>query len=70
MKNWDWVKLEAAKHRRLLELRAIIEIELTRQMPFSEMSIRITLRIIRREFGRDAEIETLRQFGLPDQNAA
>lgn len=70
MKRMDWVLMEAAKHRRLLELREIIYREMERKLPFSETSIKITLQIIRREHGRDAEIETLRSFGFNDQSAA
>jgi hypothetical protein len=70
MKQFDWVKNEAAKQRRLETLRNVIAKELQRNLPFSETSINITLLMIRQGYGIAAETETRRLFDLSEQPAA
>lgn len=70
MIQFDWIKRQAKRHKRLMALREVIELELQRQLPFSETSIRITLLMIRRIYGEKEEEETRRLFGLDEQAAA
>jgi hypothetical protein len=47
MRQLDWVARQAARQKRLMALRAVIQEELKRNLPFSEVSIRISLLMIR-----------------------
>jgi|GEM_PF-2808191 len=71
--QFDWVqeeaKKEARKRKRLMELREILRIEIERDLPFSRSAIRVTLAIIRQEFGQEVEMKT-RDFFKVDQAIA
>ena len=70
MVQLDWIARQAARQKRLMALRAVIQEELKRNLPFSEVSIRISLLMIRRNHGKEAEEETRQMFGLSESCAA
>ena len=66
----DWVQIQAKKHEKLLALRDVIKTELERKFSFSEISVNVSLKMIRRCHGEHAETETRQMFGLTKQSNA
>ena len=65
MRQFDWVQKQAEKHRKLEELRTIIDSALKKNDDFlTESLIRTTLLVIRQHHGDDAYWQTVDQFQL------
>lgn len=70
MRQFDWVQIQTKKEQHLRVLQGMVAEEIERQAPFSEPAIRISLAMIRKKFGTDAEMQTRQQFNLVNQVAA
>lgn len=65
--QFDWVQAQLKKETTLNSLRDILAKEIKRQLPHTESSINITLMMIRRSCGAEAEQQTRAMYGLTDQ---
>lgn len=63
----DWVQAQLKKEHKLQLLRDTLAKEIHRELPHTESSINITLMMIERTCGTEAEQQTRAMFGLTEQ---